>query len=61
MSNRLAADYGPQDIELAKATYLTVARVLGAHADNLVVVGGFVPYSYGPRSLRALRGSCPAL
>jgi hypothetical protein len=49
VSHRFAADYSAQDVALAKATYLTVARVLGDHADTLVVVGGFVPYLLVPQ------------
>jgi len=47
---RVAADFRPQDINLAVATTLTVARVLGAYADKVVVIGGFVPYLLVPQA-----------
>ncbi len=52
MSKLFAVDYTPQDVQLAKATYLTLARLLGDHADSLVVIGGFVPYLLVPQEGR---------
>jgi len=49
MNKRLAADYTAQDVELAQQTYLTLARVLGDYSDELVVIGGFVPYLLVPQ------------
>lgn len=46
---RVASGYRPEDVDLVLSLYLTVARVLGDYAEDLVVIGGLVPYLLIPQ------------
>jgi hypothetical protein len=41
---RIFADYSPGDVALVQAATLSIFRILGTHANELTIVGGFVPY-----------------
>lgn len=41
---RVLADYSPDDVALVRAATLSIFRILGAIAEELTIVGGFVPY-----------------
>jgi hypothetical protein len=41
---RFHVDYSPEDVALVRAATLSIFRILGALAEELAIVGGFVPY-----------------
>jgi hypothetical protein len=50
MTPRVASGYRPEDVELVRSLYLTVARVLGVYTADLTVIGGYVPHLLIPQT-----------